>query len=106
MNDKLSDPTLQEQIIIFCQRLRDDGLDSATLGFLERLANTEVAALEQRVERLEGALMQTMAQNPECPLCRNGMEYRTSELGWWRLNHKDSCAWAKALAKEEACLKL
>ena len=99
MTDKLSERA--DNILAGILLKFEDRISAEAVAEIRKVLWNEVATLEQQVERLEGALMQTMAQNPECPLCRNGMEYRTSELGWWRLNHKDSCAWAKALAEDD-----
>ena len=46
---------LQAQIVGFVERLRDDGIESVSLGFLERLAYTEVRGLLDRLAALERA---------------------------------------------------
>lgn len=61
-------------------------------------AQATIGQLEAKLSKMEEALLQTMAQNPECPLCRAGMEHSPSEPDWWKLNHRESCAWLEALA--------
>ena len=79
-----------------------DDTDKAELLEALEQSTKEALTLRERVEGLERALKMTMKANPECPLCHNGMEHSPSKDDWWRLNHKDTCAWLEALAEEEA----